>query len=99
MAASGILFALTSSATVLIIRHRLPEDFAAVGYYTRAVAISGFAVLIPRALSPLFYAKWAEAAGTDRVVQIERTARFNVFYGVLSATGLVLLGKYAVLIL
>ena len=99
IAASGVLFAITSSLTVLILRQRLPEDFAVVGYYTRAVAISGFAVLIPRALSPLFYAKWSDASNQDKTVQIERAARFNVFYGALAAVGLVVFGKLVVYVL
>ncbi|MCP4191490.1 MAG: oligosaccharide flippase family protein [Planctomycetaceae bacterium] len=99
VAATGILYAMTASLTVLILRQRLSDDFAAVGFYTRAVAISGFAVLIPRALSPLFYAKWADATNTDKTVQIERAARFNVCYGTLAALGLVFFGKLIVWVL
>lgn len=99
IAASGIIFAITSSLTVLILRLRLIEDFSSVGYYTRAVAISGLAVLIPRAMSPLLYAKWSDSINQDKTGQIERAARFNVGYGVLAAIGLIVFGKWLVLLL
>ena len=99
IAASGILFAITSSLTVLILADRLEHDFSVVGYYTRAVTISSFAVLIPRALSPLFYAKWSDAANKNKRDQIERAARFNVAYGFLAAIGLIVLGRWVVVLL
>jgi O-antigen/teichoic acid export membrane protein len=99
LAANGILVTLISSLTVMLIRYQLPQAFAALGLYTRAAAIAGLVVLIPRALSPLLYARWSDVDNDSRVQQCERVARFNVLYGLLAAAGLVLLGQYAILVL
>jgi O-antigen/teichoic acid export membrane protein len=50
-------------------------------------------------MSPLFYAKWADRRNTNRSAEIERAARCNLFYGVLAASGLILFGRHAILLL
>jgi O-antigen/teichoic acid export membrane protein len=93
MAASSMLLTLTSSLTVLIIRTMLADDFTEVGHYTRAVAVATMIVIVPRSMSPLFYAKWSKASAGDKLQQTERAARFNVGYGIAAASVTLVFGE------
>ncbi len=92
--AANLMHLLSGSITVMLLPWLRPDGLAAVGLYTRAVAMSGLITLVPMALGPLLYAKWAGATGAARTRQVEMAARMNLAYGVIACGALVLLGKH-----
>lgn len=93
--AANLLGILLASLTVMLLRGLSLDEgrFGPVALYTRATALCGLAMMIPAALGPLLYARWAGTAGPERRAQVELAARLNVAYGVAVAVLLVLAGK------
>jgi O-antigen/teichoic acid export membrane protein len=96
LAAANILFVMTSNMTILLLRSLSPEGFANVGLYTAAVAVAAFGSLVPTAMGPLMFAKWAKEMGEARTSQAERAVRMNLVYGVAATFFLFLFGKYMI---
>jgi len=93
LSAASTMFALTREVSVLLLRGMRSEDFEAVGFYTRAVSICLLASIVPHAIAPWLYAKWAGTPLDQRNRQVEMAARVNVTYTLLAAAGLLLLGR------
>jgi O-antigen/teichoic acid export membrane protein len=90
---------LAAQLTLMLLRYLRAGDFGEVGLYGRAVAISGFALLVPHALAPLLYSKFSATEGESRTRQVEMACRMNCAYGAVSALLIVFLGKYALRIM
>lgn len=99
LAATNILLVLSTSVTVMLLRWLGREGFGDVGLYTRAVAVCSLVTLVPTALGPLLYAKWAGTQGDERRRQAEMASRMNLVYGAVSCTTLLLVGKYVIWLL
>jgi O-antigen/teichoic acid export membrane protein len=99
LAAANIMYLLSSSVTVMLLRYFRQEDFGDVGFYTRAVAVAGMVSMIPTSLGPLLYAKFASGTGEARARQAERALRMNVCLGVIMTAGVLLFGKYVIWVL
>ena len=90
---TNLLLVLTGTLSVMLLRYLRQEQFTDVGLYTRAVAICSLARLVPIAVGPMLYAKWAASEGDVRTRQVEMAARMAAAYGLLAACIVVLLGK------
>ena len=93
LATTNLLLVLTGTLSVMLLRYLRQEQFTDVGLYTRAVAICSLARLVPIAVGPMLYAKWAASEGDVRTRQVEMAARMAAAYGLLAACIVVLLGK------
>ncbi|MBM4017308.1 MAG: hypothetical protein FJ288_03115 [Planctomycetes bacterium] len=99
LAAGNVLNVLSMSVTVVLLRYLVLERFEEVGLYTRAVAICGLVTLVPVAIAPLLYARWSGLGGEARTRQVEMALRLNVGYGVVTAAGIILFGRYVIWLL
>lgn len=94
LAAANILLVLSSTITIMLLRYLRPDDFSAVGLFARAAGVCGLAALVPNAVGPLLYAKWAGVTDAARITQAERAVRLNIAYAAAATLALVLAGKY-----
>jgi len=94
--AANLLLLGASTLTLMLLRYLTVESFTEVGLYGRAVAIATLVALLPRAVSPLLYAKWAGVTGLERRGQVEMTARVNVSYGLITSLVVIFAGKYII---
>jgi O-antigen/teichoic acid export membrane protein len=99
LGAAAVLVGLTGNLTVMLFRYLRPGAFDEIGLYGRAVAVSSLILLVPLALAPLLYAKFAGTEGLERSRQAEMVLRTNVLYGLVTALVVALLGKYFIWIL
>jgi O-antigen/teichoic acid export membrane protein len=98
LAAANLLQLLASTGTVMLLKW-LTQDFAAVGLYTRASAVCSLISVIPIALGPLLYAKWAGVTAETRTRQAEMAARMEVACTIAACLGLLVAGKYVIMLL
>jgi len=99
LGAATVLVGLTGNVTVMLLRYLGPGAFDDIGLYGRAVAVSSLILLVPYALAPLLYAKFAGSEGQERAGQAERAIRMSAVYGLATALVVVLMGKYVIWIL
>lgn len=78
---SYIVYMLNGAIGLLLLRYFLPHDFSEVGYYSRAIRLSGVLLLLSGALAPLLYSKWSSVDSIERQHQAERVSR--VFWALL----------------
>ncbi len=93
LAAANVMYVLCNNLTVLILRHLRPDQFDAIGLYTRAVSVAGLVLLVPTAMGSLLYAKWSLMTGPIRIRQAEQVLRLNMLYALLAALALLLVGR------
>lgn len=99
LAAVNLLYVFSLNITVMLMRYLWRGDFHDIGLYTRAVAISGMVTVIPTAIAPLLYAKWADVKGIARARQGEMAMRMNVTFGIIACLGLLIAGKLVIRLL
>ncbi len=93
---ANVLLLLGSTGTMMLLRHYTLSDFSQVGLFSVAMGISSYTSTPISAISPLLYAKWSEAAGAERILQVERVARLTLAFGVAASIGAILLGRLAI---
>ncbi|GEM_PF-1340169 len=98
LGAVTLIAVLSGTASVMILRFYRPEDFADVGLYTRALAVTNLVMLLPRAVGPMLYSKWS-GSSSDIVPQVEMVSRLHCVYGLLVAIVLLVGGKYVLWLL
>lgn len=81
--ASNIVYLVNFSIGLMLLRYLMPGDFANIGYYGRATALCKLIMLIPIALGPLLYAKWAGIEEEQRRQQVPLAIRLHLILGVL----------------
>jgi O-antigen/teichoic acid export membrane protein len=96
---ASILIILAANIPVILLRYFNQTDFSAIGLYSRAVGISGMVSMVPVAIGPMYYAKWAEVKGLDRVRQVEMALRFNLAFGIISCISLLIMGRFLIKLL
>ncbi len=99
LAATTILYVLSVNITPMILRLVRSGDFSAVGYFARAAGISSLVIMVPTAIGPLLYAKWAGISGEARTHQGEMAMRMNIAFGAIMSILLLIGGKYLIVLL
>ena len=99
LAAANVLSVLSINVTVLLLRYLRQDDFYAVGLYARAVGVGGMVTLIPTAIGPLLYSRWAGVDGEARSRQGEMAMRVNVSFGLAACVVLLIAGKIIIQVL
>ena len=99
LASSNVLIVLSLNVTTLLLRYLRQEDFGAIGLYVRAVGVAGMVTLIPQAVGPLLYAKWAGVGGEARSRQGEMAMRINVTLGLTACVVLLMTGRIIIRVL
>jgi len=99
LGAATVLFGLTQHLSVFLLRALRPDQFEEVGLYSRAVAICGLIMIVPFAIGPLLYARWATISGEQRTRQVELAARMSTTYGLSCAVFVAVCGKYLIWLL
>jgi len=99
LAVANLLYVASLSITVILLRYLHRGDFSSIGLYTRAVGISGMVTIVPVAIGPLLYARWAGMKGEARAKQGEMAVRLNVAYGAIACLALLKYGAFIVTLL
>jgi len=76
--AANFVYIVNTSIGLLLLRYLIANDFAMVGNYGRAAALSGFVMLVPTAVGPLLYAKWSDAQTDQRGGQVALAMRLHL---------------------
>lgn len=97
--ASNLVYVLNASIGLMLLRYLMPENFATIGFYGRAVALCGLITLIPYAAGPLLYSKWSNLSGDARRGQVEFAMRLHLALGFIIVSALALFGSWCVIIL
>ena len=75
---SYIILLLNGEVGIFMVRFFSTDDFAEIGYYSRAIRLGNMLLLISGALSPLLLSKWSSVEIGDRQTQVERVSRVFV---------------------
>jgi O-antigen/teichoic acid export membrane protein len=95
----SVIGILEANIPVISLRYLNQADFSAVGLYSRAIGVCGLVSMIPGAIGPMYYSKWAEVKGATRAQQVEMALRFSLAFGVISCIFLLLIGKFLIRLL
>lgn len=96
---ANLVYVVNVSIGLMLLRYIIPNDFAKIGYYSRATAICNLIMLLPMALGPILYAKWSSVSGPERNWQVAITMRLHFAIGVLMAIGLSITAPLVITIL
>ena len=99
LASANILLLVYLELSVMLLRYLKPDDFVPVGLYSRATAICGLIVIIPRIMGPLLFAKWSGVTGETRIHQVQMALRMGLTYSILTAGFVLVFGKYIIWIM
>ncbi len=76
--AANFVYMVNISLGLMLLRYLLPNDFASIGHYSRAVSLGSLIMLIPTAVGPLLYAQWSDISALDRKKQVELAMRLHI---------------------
>ena len=99
LSAAGLMYTLAGSIGIILLRFLLANEFEAVGLYARAAGVCGMITLIPEAVTPLLYAKWAGVTGEVRARQGERALRMGIAVSLFCFIGLAIFGRFLITLL
>lgn len=95
----NLLLILDQYISMIFIGLLMPGEFAALGYYSRAVAICSLIRLVPFSLQNMLYSHWAGLNEKQKVSQIEKALRIYLIVGITIVAGIYLAGRYLIIIL
>lgn len=96
---ANVVYLLNASIGLILLCYLMPDDFADIGYYGRAVAVCKLVMLIPIALAPLLYAQWSGLDGDERRLQVQLAFRLHLAMGIVIVSMFLLAGHWLVLFL
>lgn len=99
LSAANLILVLTSNITIMLLRIFQNENFNQVGYYTRAVAISTMASIIPATIGPLLYSKWSKISKNEVAVQASYVMRISLFASIIISSSIIIFSKEIILIM
>lgn len=97
-AAYGLMFGLTSSAALLLIR-AMKLEFAQVGYFSRGIAVARLVNLAGAGVLPLLLSRWSELQGEKLRNHAEQTIRLFACAVIPASLLIVFFGDIAILLL
>ena len=83
---------------ILIIKYLL-DNFESVGYFSRGQRIAMLAVMAGQAVLPLLFSRWASFPEDKLAKHVEKVMRFATTVCVIAIVGILLTGKWLILIL
>ncbi|WP_209332778.1 polysaccharide biosynthesis C-terminal domain-containing protein [Lunatimonas salinarum] len=75
---ANIVFLMTNNVLIFVVRIFDLESFTELGLFTRAVFLSNLIIIIPNALVPLFYSRWASLEGSKRLDEFNFILQLSV---------------------
>lgn len=87
-----------SKISLLVIRYVL-DDFAQVGYFSRGQQIALLVVTAGQAVLPMLFSRWASLSAEKLPDHVERVLRFGFTVVLCMIAGLLIFGKWILLIL
>jgi O-antigen/teichoic acid export membrane protein len=95
---SDLMVLFNSTLSIMLVKYFL-HDFENAGYYSRGQQIAMLVVTAGQAILPLLFSTWA-AASADRVaIHVEKVMRFITTACLVMIVGILLTGKYIILIM
>lgn len=95
----NLLLILDQNISMIFIGLLMPGEFAALGYYSRAIAVCSLIRLVPLSLQNLLYSHWAGINGKQKLRQLEKTLRIYLLVGITIVAGIYMAGRYLIVIL
>ncbi|MFC1877321.1 oligosaccharide flippase family protein [Thermodesulfobacteriota bacterium] len=84
---------------LLVLLRWLSNDFAAVGYFSRAISLSALLVVAVQSLQRFIYAKWVLSKKEERSQQVEQTVNIVLTVAYFAGGFIVLLARPLIIIL
>ncbi|GAH49770.1 unnamed protein product, partial [marine sediment metagenome] len=98
LSGADLMVLVNAQLNILIIRY-LVGDFESVGYFSRGQRIALLAVAAGQAILPLLFSRWASLPKEKLAVHVEKVLRFSSTVCVIAIAGILLTGKWLILIL
>lgn len=95
---ADLMVLVNAQLNILIIRYLL-DDFESVGYFSRGQRIALLAVAAGQAILPLLFSRWASLPKEKLAMHVEKVMRFAITVCVIAIVGILLTGKWLILIL
>lgn len=99
LATANIMQIASTSIGLFLLRYLIKDDFTAIGYYGRAIAVVGLLRIVPAAVMPTLYSKWSGTDPQHLAPQVERAMRMQVALGAVMIIALLIFGKYIIIVL
>ncbi len=95
---ADLMVLVNAQLSVMLIKLFL-KDFDSVGYYDRGQRVALLVVTAGQAVLPLLFSRWASLSEEQLADHVERVMRFVSTCGLLAIAGIVLTGKWVILIM
>ncbi|MBN2455217.1 MAG: oligosaccharide flippase family protein [Sedimentisphaerales bacterium] len=93
-----LMLLVNAQLNIFIVKYLL-DDFESVGYFSRGQRIAMLIVLVGRTITPLLFSRWASLPEDKLAMHVEKVMRFSSTICVIGIVGLLLSGKWVILIL
>lgn len=95
---ADLMVLVNAQVSVMLIKCLL-DDFDNVGYFDRGQRVALLVVTAGQAVLPLLFSRWASLAEDQVAPHVERVMRFVSTVGLLGVAGILLAGKWIILIM
>ncbi len=95
---ADLMVLVNAQLSVMLIKLLL-KDFDSVGYFDRGQRVALLVVTAGQAVLPLLFSRWASLAEDQIAGHVERVMRFVSTCGILAITGILITGKWVILIM
>lgn len=95
---ADMMVLINGQLSILIIKYLL-DNFESVGYFSRGQRVSMLVVVAGQSVLPLLFSRWAAISQEKLATHVEKVLRFATTVGIVIVGGVLLTGKWIVLIL
>ena len=95
---ADLMVLVNAQLSVMLIKLLL-DDFDSVGYFDRGQRVALLVVTAGQAVLPLLFSRWASLSENEIAAHVERVMRFVSTCGLLAITGILITGKWVILIM
>ena len=95
---AGVMTLINTQVNILLIKYLL-NNFESVGYFSRSQRIAMLVVTAGQAIWPLLFSRWASLAKQKLVNHVEKSLRFAIAASVIIVAGILVMGKWLILLL
>lgn len=97
LSASNLLLVIIANTSVFFIQYFSGKDFDQVGLFSRSIAISSLALLIPSAVGPLLFSRWSEIRNREIFkLEVEKALRIFTSMSLIIITISIVFSKYII---
>lgn len=93
------LFTMLNDQVGILLLKLMIDDFSQIGFFSRAVSIAAFLIMLSQAVMPVLFSSWAGLPEQSLSGHVEKVLRYVTSFVLVSALGLIGVGQWIVFLL